>query len=233
MRKIVRLIPKHEEEAVAEIIDKCRAAHVPIPPVTRLKFDLYNANGEHVLEQEQMAKSWVRNAYTFLLRYCPFGVLPGNNYGPGGRLIRCMPVSGLQDGDVLSSNISLTLPAGGLGSFTQGIILGTSDAAESFEHIGLQSQILSGNSAGQLLHNLGSTSGSYDIGTRTGTTTFQRIFNNNSGGMITVREIGMAGNGGGFTQSVLVSRDIISPAIEVADLAQLKVTYTTTLTFPA
>ena len=78
---------------------------------------------------------------------------------------------------------------------------------------------------------------SYDAGTKTLTDTLVRFMNNNSGGDITVREVGYIvkmQTGTAYSMSnFLFSRDILSPEVLIPNAGQIRLQYTISLVYPA
>ena len=109
-----------------------------------------------------------------------------------------------------------------------GILLGTSTTAESFEHYSLQTKILSGNTTGRLAYQAQSapshtwTSGTWEID-------HVRVFNNNSGGIITINELCLLYAASNY---IMVLRDLLAVGVDVPDAAQLTVTYHLQMVFP-
>ncbi len=109
-----------------------------------------------------------------------------------------------------------------------GLILGT--AAEPF-HIDdycLWSTIASGNGSGQLYYQACSRNATYDPTDKTIRTTIRRVFNNNSGAAIVVREAGLVAQlqTGVSMANVLMSRDVLDTPVSVPHGGLLTVTYT-------
>ena len=125
---------------------------------------------------------------------------------------------------------------GGSGVSNVGIVVGSGATAESFEDYALATVIAHGSGAGQLAYQAGEAPAkSWTAGTRVYQVQHVRYFNNNSGGVVTVREIGLVCGrlSLGTYQSTMVSRDVLASAIDVADAGQLKVTYTFEITYPS
>jgi len=124
----------------------------------------------------------------------------------------------------LTSNL-----VGSLGVDNVGIVVGTSNTAESFDGFVLGALISNGTSSGKFSYSAQSaTTAVYTPGTLTWEATLIRIFNNNSGGLITVAEAGIV-DGSAFC---LITRDLIAPSVPVANGGQLTVTYMISQVFP-
>ena len=114
----------------------------------------------------------------------------------------------------------------GEGVDTHGIVVGTSDAAWSYTQYCLQAQIRHGTGSGQLSYGATSIQSTSDTGSPA-KLTLQRSFDNNSGGDITVREIGwqlVGKDDGGNPRNFMIARDVIT-ATTVPNGGRLTVTY--------
>ena len=230
-----------------------------------LEMEVTDGRGQTVHKHKQRSQSWVRNAYNLL--FCTMAAYPGqlSEYGPEGwglgiktsyptgtqvygwegtgymkiaSIGRCN-VSGQTA--VVVGHASLT-SAGykGLGGVTNtGILVGTGTVSETFDDWLLEALIANGTEAGQLMYaemqlpvlqNAGLTLKAPWI----------RFFNNNSGGLVSVNEVGLmaagttAGMSSGYTgYPWLMARDVLTSTITVPDTGQLKVTYIIQVTYPA
>jgi hypothetical protein len=109
--------------------------------------------------------------------------------------------------------------AGGYGTDTSGIVVGTSNLAYSIEQYKLDSKISHGNGSGQLLY--GATSVDDVTSMTNGYRTFvTRVFTNNSGASVIVKEVGIYGAIG-----VMFARDVLTNPVEVQNLQSLTVRY--------
>jgi hypothetical protein len=120
-----------------------------------------------------------------------------------------------------------------VGSAATGIVVGTGVAAESFEDVALGAIVAQGTGAGQMSYAaMTEQVPTYNSGTLTWTWQAIRILNNNSGGTITVGEVGIYGASSSGT-NYMIMRDKLAATVGVLNAGQLTVTYTFTLTFPA
>lgn len=229
MSKLVRINEITQEEIqVLEDIDKnCLAMHLPCPPKTFIKMEVHE-QGEKVLEYDFRSKSWVRNAHNVLMgTYTNFKDV-GSTYAAGSTYSKDTA------GSARASNIIFNVnPVAPIGNSTYGIVVGTGTTAESFESYALATPVVHGNSSGRLSYAAqNATVMSYDTPSKTWTIQFVRLFNNNSGGTITVTETAML-----YDYSSVINfmycRDLLGSPVEVANTAQLTVTYTMQYTFPA
>lgn len=123
-----------------------------------------------------------------------------------------------------------------VGNFTAeqaGIVVGTSSTAVAVADDNLVSPIANGSSAGQLTH-YGSYGLNYTTGASSASFDLEREFRNDSGGGITVAEIGVyvatclnATSTSG--KSFCILRDVLSPTVTVNNGEYLKVKYTITV----
>lgn len=125
-------------------------------------------------------------------------------------------------------------PIGILGDNSYGIQVGTGTGAESFEGYVIGTLIAHGNAATQLYYQAHSAaSSSYNAGTRKWTISIKRIFNNNSGGTITVTETTLVFLFAQVTKKVMLNRDLLGASVAVLTGGQLTVQYDITLILPA
>ena len=111
-----------------------------------------------------------------------------------------------------------------------GIQVGTGDTAVAVTDYALKSRIVHGTGSGELTH-LGCYVRNDTLNTGTDTATFdiEKMFLNESGGTITVKETGVYYSYTGSYTFCSV-RDVISPTVSVLDGEYLKVTYTVSVT---
>ncbi len=157
--------------------------------------------------------SWVRGMVDVLIVY--FSNVDGGYVNSGGTP---------QTADASSS-----AKLGALFSQNTGVLVGTGTTPVDRSDFVLDSQIATGNGAGQLAYTTLSVltksaaiTGGYRV-------TLERSFNNNSGGIITINEAGILvithQLGVGTTSAPLILRDIISPGHAVADGGAVIVRY--------
>lgn len=223
---------------------------VPIPEVW-LELEVRDRNGNLISRHKQRSHSWVENAYNFMFcniagcghlaadnldMYTPAGVQKTDNHAPTFQQLATYQVvtggygfrgaAGFRTPDLLTS--------------PHGIVVGTSVNAESFDSstprgYSLGAVIVNGNGAGQMDY---AEQNLYTVTfvALVKTATLIRFINNNSGGDITVNEVGIYGRGGlNYTDDQLwmAVRDLLGVGVLVPDTGQLKVTYTISLTYPA
>lgn len=206
-------------------------------PKTVLRIRLDNPDGT-VIERRGLSRSWTRNAYVWMFSQLGAANARDATFGNGLTSFKQIDAS-IRWGyaNVISGPGSAT--GGGYnGSIGAefGIVVGTGTGAESFEDYVLGAIIHHGEEPGEFSYNLGTYLKTWTGGSLEMQNSFERIFNNNSGGTITVGEIGiyaLVSNGAMYGQTyLLVIRDLVDPTIDVVDAAQLTVTYDIILTYP-
>lgn len=240
----INMITQEELNDIADINSKCQRLHMMPPAKIELQLDVFGADGEHKKEIKQLSKSWNRNFYNWMFSQMtgvPSRINSETTYKAGS--LALMDASGSETSSLYSSicaykssssstiGCDLTSYIGSSGKSDQGIVIGTGTEAESFEGYTLGTLIANGTGSGQMSYAAQeATTMSYDSGTKVMIATLIRYFNNNSGGVINVSEVGWYVY---YRPSIMVSRDLQSPTVAVADADQLKVTYTISVTFPA
>lgn len=115
-----------------------------------------------------------------------------------------------------------------------GILIGTGNTAFDIEQYSLVTPIANGTETGQMSYQgMDAGTGSWTSGTLTYNFNWFRYFNNNSGGAITVNEVGLAANTEVSDYYVLFERHVIGGGLEVDDTAQLKCEYDISLVYPS
>ena len=207
---------------------------VPVPQC-HLTLETFDKNGKRLSYHKQRSHSWVRNAYNCMVSLITRIDMSDSDWGAG--YINMKDIAGsIQHAsyspgtyNVVGSS-SQSVGKGYRGAATVeelGIQVGTGTNAESYEDYALQTLIISGNGSGELAYGeVEAPSKSYVAGTKTYSVAWIRYFNNNSGGSITVNEIGIASLLSLATQiyQSLMARDKLGSGVEVADTGQLKVT---------
>jgi hypothetical protein len=114
------------------------------------------------------------------------------------------------------------------------IVLGTGVGAESFEGYALETPILHGNTTGKLAYQTsGVSTKAWTVGTLTWEIDHVRVFNNNSGGLITINEVCLYYTSNWYgTSYAMLLRDLLAVGVDVPDAAQLTVTYHLQMVFP-
>jgi len=245
--KIINLITKKQLKELDDIDRKCIEMHVIPPAKMFLNLKVHDRDKKQVLDYSQKSNSWVRNNYNFITTQqmgIGLGKL-GATYGAGYMIMKTTGGTNKTNTDyvprveVTGDNYS-AYAASGVTDY--GIVAGTGAGAESFEDYALGTLIANGTGAGQMSYaatTYAGTSVSYAAGTKKYTQTLVRIINNNSGGAITVTEVGIYVNlfYGSYvssnTENFMLARDLLGSSVEVADGGQLTVTYTIEMTYPS
>lgn len=208
------------------------------------EFEVRDRQGRIVARHRQRSHSWVRNAYNLMV--CQAAAVAGDAAvglalvdvnGSTRSDVTTQPASGSSSGGASNSSIYVNLGSGiyaaaGIDAF--GIVVGTGGNPESLESYALGAKIASGNLAGQLSYSLTDPPAVSTVGT-TKTVAWVRYFNNNSGGDITVNEVGVYTKGtyDNSSATFMLCRDLLAGGVNVPNTGQLKVTYTLQLTYPA
>jgi hypothetical protein len=231
-----------EEARFAKLKALCRELKVPAPPEIMIGLQVHDHNGVLTFDDIQRGHSWTRNYYTQMFT---IGTHSGggdvNAFGAGYMTAKQVDATLRYNSTGASGDISgYSLAGRGLyenvttGTF--GIKIGTSDTAFSAEHHTLQAVIPAGTGSGQMSHAaMTQPTLAYTAGTKTWKTTHSRIFNNNSGGSITVKETGLYSYRGilASLNNFMTERSVLDPTVPVANGAQLSVTYEISMDFSA
>jgi hypothetical protein len=123
-----------------------------------------------------------------------------------------------------TSNNNLSIVAG-YGNDGNGIVVGISNLAYSIEQYKLDAKISHGNGSGQLLYGISTVD---DLAPMTnGYRIFtSRVFNNNSGASVVVKEVGLYAY-----PNVMFARDVLTTPVEVQNLQSLTVRYSIYFTY--
>lgn len=239
--KVTNLITPDVLAGIDDINRKCHAMHLPSPPVQFINAEVCDDKGAVVEALKCKSNSWVRNTYNVLSQtFLPSSSAAGSaTFGEGSQSLKTTADATIRHASYVS------ILVGGAFSYTYntsaeatyGIVVGTSDGAESFDSVNLGTKIAHGTSAGQLSYSAGSApTVTYNPATKKWQSVMSRTFANGSGGSITVKEIGIIYNitASGYTPSnVLMSRDVLATPITVANGQTLTITYTSEITYPA
>lgn len=228
-----------------------------------LEMEVTDGRGKTIHQHRQRSQSWVRNAYNLL--FCTMAAYPGqlSEYGPvdWGLGIKTSYPTGTQTygwdssymkiasiGKCNVSGQSAVVVGHTSGSYGykaaggetgSGILVGSGTTPETFDDWLLTEKIANGTGAGQLMYAEMQLPVLQSLGL-TLKAPWIRYFNNNSGGAVAVKEVGLmaagttAGMSGGYTAYPwLMARDVLASTISVPDTGQLKVTYVIQVTYPA
>ncbi|MCK9195435.1 MAG: hypothetical protein M0P16_00460 [Syntrophales bacterium] len=217
-----------EEKKYAELKTLCVKLKVPSPPEIMIGLKVHDKNGILIIDDIQRGHSWTRNFWN--LFYAGFNVGPlvlaDSTFGAG--------YANFKDN---TAGVHAQYASGQFEAKIGIISVGTADTAFDIDQYTLAAAIEDGTSSGQLSHVAQAAAiSAYTSGTQTWKTTVARIFNNNSGGSITIKEVGI--NNIFYVPSygartVLMERSILSPTVAVPNGAQLTVTYEISMDFSA
>lgn len=185
-------------------------------------------NGIILSDRHQVGHSWVRNAYNAynlqMLDSCPTTYLFVR--GTDGTFAPATYVPARQDyyGFITGGYYCTT------NNEYYGIVIGTGTTAFDLDDFRLDTPIVSGNTANKLYYQaqvapVTTYSGDPDF---TENILHKRVFNNNSGGTITVNEVGLIYYVGYYPNYILMSRDVLDVPAVVLNGAQLTVTVSIT-----
>ena len=212
-----------------------------------LELEVRDKDGKVIYSHKQRSHSWVRNAYNFMFTYLACKNPSDSTYGAGllsakdtGGTVRYNTTKPFNHDSGYSLDSFSAYYISGLltivGEYRKGIVIGTGTNVEDFEDYILQTQIANGTGAGQMSYNQSvAHSVAYDAGTKTLTDTLERHFDNNSGGSITVNEVGIYCGWQVSTTlfQAMTVRDKLASGIAVPDAGILKVIYEISLVYPA
>jgi hypothetical protein len=191
------------------------------------------ADGTIPYDKEEPAHSFTRNFWNNLFSWLANAGGTDATFASGH-----MSARATGGGTNYYANAFSTLTTGIIGIVSNsnyGIVVGRSNTAFSFEHIALQDQITHGTSSGQMSHQAQTVpTPSWTVGTLTWLASHSRIFNNNSGGSISVNETGLYSHGTAFggSNDFMIERNVLGAPVTVNVGAQLTVTYNISVVFP-
>lgn len=223
---------------------KKRKRHTLIIPVDTpaIEQPYYRAqvigDGRILDEQEGEAGSWVRNRYNSLVSMQ--GTNPDDSTWGAGYInakdtseVLRYGAAGFMFGERAVPEGTYYGYSGLLAYSDRGCVVGTGDTAWSFEDWTLANQIVHGVAGGEFYHATEFTPPvtPFDSGF---TRDLSRYFDNFSGGTITIKEMGLVAviDINGQARHVLMCRDLISPTIDVPNMAQLKLSHIFSLSYP-
>lgn len=232
-----------EEAKHAKLREMCRELRVPPPPEIYIGLKVVDRNGALVFDDKQRGHSWTRNYWNYMFSLGSDSV--GDNtstFGAGYMTGKQLAGPGTVRG---YNNCVCTRCRGYVTSydpaycFYNAIVVGTGDTAFSVNDWAMAALVENGSGSGQLVYNNQTRTGpTYTSGTKTWSFAHTRIFNNNSGGSITIKEVGLNAYIGiaifnNASGTWLLERSLLDPTVEVAKGAQLTVTYTISQDFSA
>lgn len=132
---------------------------------------------------------------------------------------------------VAGTDAQVFLSEAATATFNYGLMVGTGTTAVTGDDDSLAAIVNEGAGAGQLNRSVGSNSVAPVVVGNTITFSFTRDFNNNSGGTITIGEVGIQMRGNDPTNwTFLAARDVLPATVPVLDTQQFHLVYTFTLT---
>lgn len=236
------MLNQEEEAKIQEMKDKCRELSVPPPPDILIGLQVHDKNGILVFDDVQRGHSWTRNFYNMM-----FGMIAGargnntSSFG-AGYMSGKNTAGSIYAAYNYSSSYQNAYSSGYFNSSTSssyGIVVGSGDTAFDKDQNALASIINHGSNTGQLFYHASPSYTTSNIPTYTSSPKawqqqHLRVFNNNSGGSITVKETALYVNAYLFSGSpinIMVERSILDPTVPVANGAQLTVTYTISMDY--
>ncbi len=231
-----------EERALNRLRGLGQRLHVPIPQAF-WTLEVFDKHGDLLQKYHTRSHSWTRNYYNYL--FCGTASKNASDGAFGSGKLNIKDTAGAVQsgagGITTNTTINLDAPSDNDGIIvasaiiSRGIVVGSGVNADSFEDFELQTQIAEGTGAGELNairsedHAI-SENGLILIETQV------RFYNNNSGGNVSVNEVGLVNGiycGAGGRYDTLMSRDKLGATVTIPDTGQCKVTYTIELTYPA
>lgn len=201
---------------------------------------------EVVVERDGRAHSWTRNAFNIILSQLGSKNIDDVTYGEGLISIKRTDDT-IYSGAYAASIYSYNSVAG---NSYYGIQVGSDDTGNAFDDHRMWTLITHGESAGKLSYWATNSSSAFTDGNTKFVTTITRYLNNNSGGDVTVNEIGLVAGlirDGSYNtpdygwpaltylsywRHALVCRDALAEPDILPHAMQYLVTYTMTLTYP-
>jgi hypothetical protein len=231
-----------EETKLTKLKALCVDLKIPPPPEIMIGMKVHDKNGVLIFDDVQRGHSWTRNFYNSIYSHAG-DVLGsgGSSFGAGN--ISMKSILGNVDANsdyVTKRNSHICLGYGyhnNLADASFGIVVGTGDTAFDVDQYALDSIVAHGNGANQLAYtSMSAPVQSYNSGTKTWKNTISRILNNNSGGSINIKEVGLYWIGYCFYSSnvtEMLERSVLSPTVPVDNGAQLTVSYEISQDFSA
>lgn len=194
-------------------------------------------DGAIIHEHGEEGHSWTRNAWNAFQGTMIDAVSYGSGFGSG-----VLTGKGLTGVSTTNTTYTFARSSGAwsgngfinnANTSVYGIVVGRSNSIFIVDDYALYDLISHGNGTGQLYYasQLDTPAVmSYDSNEKKYTNRLKRLFNNNSGSTITIKELGLVGNWfiGFNNTNYLMARDVLSTPVVVPNGAQLTVTYALT-----
>lgn len=230
------------EDKYLEYIELCKELGYPTTEMYLSRKIM--VDGNILVDKAGRAHSWTRNAFNIMLSQFASKDIDDVTYGAG-----LVSLKRTEDTVFyLNSTVNTYTYSSAAGNTDYGIVVGSNNTGFAFDDNKMWVLIAHGESSGQLSYSTTNSSSAFTDGNTKFTTTLTRYLNNNSGGDVTINEIGLVAglhwySSGGqsypptyATESlrrlVLVCRDVLSEPDVLPDAMQYLVTYTMTLTYP-
>ena len=238
---VIRKLDTVEEEEIREMQKRQKELHLIPTPLCYLDIEVEDEHGNVLSKYTDRSKSWTRNFYNWCISQqmtTRVNAL-GTTYGAGTLAFTNTGGTVRQDANPAYHKVSAATPQygfrGAAGSNANGIVIGTSNAAESFESYQLTALIAEGTGAGQMSYlAMDEPIPVWDGGGKTMTYTCERGVTNYSGGTINIFETGLIARI--FFVSLdgymLCARDVLSEAVPVPNNSKITVTYSIVITYP-
>lgn len=203
-----------------------------LPETQKELKQLHISSIQPLYDVERPGHSWTRNFYNLAVASYGIGVITSvASFGAGYISLKNQAGTvwnGNDNGLFVASNMCYNTTYGN--DTTQGLRIGTSNAAESFENYKMGAMIDHGDAGGEMRYWGQLLARTWSSGDRKYTTVHTRYFTNHSGGSITVQEAGIVAgiyyNNLASLSYYLVARDVISPGVVVADGELFRLDYT-------
>jgi hypothetical protein len=198
-------------------------------------------DGKQVFHQREQGHSWVRNAWVMQLAFMAFcgGDPAANDVGPGKFALKTTSNAVVDESAGTNGQLAIdgswgyNYNAGKIG----GIYAGTGNTAFSVEDYKLAADIAHGTGAGQMEYGAPQThTKNYNGTSKVWTIGYTRDLNNNSGGSITVAEVGLVLYAELFNTApaeYLTARDVLETPVTVPTGEILRITYEISMDFSA
>lgn len=218
---------EEEEKKFEEFNGLCKKYKIPVME-SFINIKVTDKDGNLKDEINTRSHSWVRNAYnTFFCNFVGANQTITTVFGDG--YLTFKDTSNIIYGNIINY-CSYWGYFNNAGDNSRGIVVGSSDVAESFESYKLSCTITHGYTTGLLAYLASDIPTiSYVSGTKTYNITADRYINNNSGGNVIVKEVGLIAY---FYAKCLFSRDVLPAEVILEDADQLYASYTLSIQFP-
>ncbi len=206
-------------------------------PVVTYSCSLFKRDSLPVEGPRYLSNSYTRNLYNWMISQLTGALTDagGAVFEAGSLAMKDRLAATYSDANWPAHIAAFTSYRGTAGTVTQGLVVGSGDAAESFDAHALDVQIANGTGANQLNYMAqGNTSFAHDDLSDTFTISHHRNFERNGAASVFIKEIGfyflLVRPGG--NKSYMILRDLVDPVIEVEDAFILRLTYDFTFAMP-